>query len=516
MSTIINRQFLDQEGLRTFWGKINDAFPRKGDVISTVNFESDSDNVTLEYTKANGDTGSVAIPNADENRSGVISSEFYNFITDLQGGSGNTVPFTGMLIDGKQISLSNRTADVKLKLVKENDGKLYLSLIDSRFADGSKWETITYDEWKNATNNGSDPKIDYCYSSPFYYKWVGVGNSEPAYNKTTPIITIPESKIDVTAFVKTGLLKAAGYNSSTYELVFTFYTYENGVESETEERINIKDFIDIYNAGTGISIDSSDAAFNDTDFNVSVINLKTASTTEIGGVKINKDNGFKVDARTSELTANITQHNNRYIGVEIDSDDKAFVYVPWYNIEVDSDDAINSNYGLQLDSNTSTLKNTISLGVHAKSALENADSAIQQLSILGSTLNQDNPTLSVDAAKAALNLKSAAYVDTITVIDEATVVDDSKLPTVSAIKSYVNKSTNDSTSTLTKQIEASEYTITRTGYDAAYNSQNVRCFYNALSQKNGVLEDNDGIAISIYDIADFTPLTSAQINDICK
>lgn len=70
-------------------------------------------------------------------------------------------------------------------------------------------------------------------------------------------------------------------------------------------------------AGTGISV-SADA-----------VGLKTAATSEIGGIKVRKDTtGYAVTAATSgTISADVT--SGKYYGVEIDKNDAAFVYVPW-------------------------------------------------------------------------------------------------------------------------------------------------------------------------------------------
>ena len=60
--------------------------------------------------------------------------------------------------------------------------------------------------------------------------------------------------------------------------------------------------------------------------------LSAATSTAIGGIKIRKDNSsYTVTANTSPtITANVTTAG-KYYGVEIDKDDKAYVYVPWTN-----------------------------------------------------------------------------------------------------------------------------------------------------------------------------------------
>ena len=78
--------------------------------------------------------------------------------------------------------------------------------------------------------------------------------------------------------------------------------------------------------GTGITVSSSGTAITTTGSRT--ITLNTAATDTIGGIKIGKDNsGYSVTASTSSINADVTSGN--YYAVEVDKNDKAFVYVPW-------------------------------------------------------------------------------------------------------------------------------------------------------------------------------------------
>lgn len=78
--------------------------------------------------------------------------------------------------------------------------------------------------------------------------------------------------------------------------------------------------------GTGLTGTSSDVAITTSG----TINLKPATTSEIGGIKVAKDNAsYAVATNTSpDITADVTTAG-KYYGVEIDKNDKAYVYVPW-------------------------------------------------------------------------------------------------------------------------------------------------------------------------------------------
>ena len=80
--------------------------------------------------------------------------------------------------------------------------------------------------------------------------------------------------------------------------------------------------------GTGITVSNSGTAI--TGSGERTISLNTATTDAIGGIRIAKDNtGYSVTANTSSLSGDVS--GDKYYGVEIDKNDKAFVYVPWSN-----------------------------------------------------------------------------------------------------------------------------------------------------------------------------------------
>lgn len=106
------------------------------------------------------------------------------------------------------------------------------------------------------------------------------------------------------------------------------FKIKDGSDTEndvTDVYLDVNDLIDVYTAGTGISItnDLTNDTINDTP-RTTTINLKTASDTEIGGVKIKRDNTNLNN--TSNLKT--TNQNGRYFGVELNKDDVAFVNVP--------------------------------------------------------------------------------------------------------------------------------------------------------------------------------------------
>lgn len=95
--------------------------------------------------------------------------------------------------------------------------------------------------------------------------------------------------------------------------------YPIGTESNKSITTAIEDLsnsMQSYSAGTGLNLDET------------TFNLKTASATELGGIKSCKNNAYTVAADTSSITSVVTRTGTGYCGVELDSNDKAFVYVP--------------------------------------------------------------------------------------------------------------------------------------------------------------------------------------------
>lgn len=99
--------------------------------------------------------------------------------------------------------------------------------------------------------------------------------------------------------------------------------------------------VTIGNAGQALVVNSTKTGYTWATFNN--YSLPTAATNALGGIKIGKDNtNYAVTAAISNISADVT--TGKYYAVEIDKNDKAFVYVPW-------------------DTNPTSLKNPYSLTV---------------------------------------------------------------------------------------------------------------------------------------------------------
>ena len=466
------RQFLDYNGLELFWMNIQNRFASKNDAIKTGQFVAETDTIRFHPTQANGTTGTaIEFPMANHDKAGAISSDLFATIEQLKAGEGGLVPITGVQIEGTNVNLNNRVANIKLEYTEDVEtGKSYLSLVDA---------------------------------SP--------SNAEG--------VSKAISKIDVTSFVKTGLIKSADYDSEQLKIRLVFNTYENGVAGEVPFEIPVADFIDEYVAGEGINIDNRQD-LTDNEIHQSEISVNRAQLDKRGAIRIAKANdNYNVATATSNITSNIINDNDRYIGVEVDKTDKAFVYVPWYNTEVTAES--NGSHGLILSPDNSTLTNNISLGENTLASLALADSAMQTLKIVTKEVNKyENNTITKADFESMLDLKSASHVNAIKNNDfNANDSNDTDVPTCAAVKQYVSDTKDALIGSLDSKIDAGRLTLPgNTNYDDTddyHNARDAKLFYTAITITDGKLVDEGAAYISIYDIADFLPLTKDDINAIC-
>jgi hypothetical protein len=198
--------------------------------------------------------------------------------------------------------------------------------------------------------------------------------------------------------------------------------------------------------------------------------------------------------------------------------------VPWRSVSVDTESNVDGSYGLMLEPGDSedSLTDTIYLGEHTRAALANADSAMQTIKIADIELIKDNHIIEKSALQNALDLKSAAYSDVSDAVKsktDNTGENDDKLPTCKAVETHVEDSIKATLASLKGNFPAGGTTITNGSFpeDDAYRERYINYFYKTIKIVNGlpVTEQNDDNFISIYDIADFCPLSTTDINKIC-
>lgn len=188
----------------------------------------------------------------------------------------------------------------------------------------------------------------------------------------------------------------------------------------------------------------------------------------------------------------------------------------------------------------------ITLGERTTASLDKADTAMQTVTIMGTQLDIDDPIYETAEAKKALSLGGAAYVNTVDVMpdavaDEAHAADfksnvvtpDSSeearfhVATTYAVKKYVDdenaaqsetlrKYTDDAVAALDSSVEVANGEATHADYVAAYGEGVLpHQVMVGVTQEDGKLKSATPYVLGITDIADFAPLSTADINTIC-
>ena len=175
--------------------------------------------------------------------------------------------------------------------------------------DGTDYELIGDINTDSNTTYGGDRGIS-LVSGKFGHSNTAV-TAKTAYGSTTTTASANGGTIVVTDIKYDGYGHITG---STDRTITLSEAYKGTVTSVT------------LTSGTGITVSNSGSAI--TSSGSRTITLNTAATDTIGGIKIGKDNSsYAVTAATSSISADVT--SGKYYAVEIDKDDKAFVYVPW-------------------------------------------------------------------------------------------------------------------------------------------------------------------------------------------
>lgn len=188
----------------------------------------------------------------------------------------------------------------------------------------------------------------------------------------------------------------------------------------------------------------------------------------------------------------------------------------------------------------------ITLGEKTTASLDKADTAMQTITIMGTTLDIDDPVYETAEAKKALSLGGAAYVNTVDVMPDAVADDAHKadfqsnvlkpdsteearfhVATTYAVKKYVDdqntaqsetlrKYTDDAVAALDSSVEVTNGEAIHADYTAAYGAGVLpHQVMVGVTQEDGKLKSATPYVLGITDIADFAPLSTADINTIC-
>lgn len=340
------KQFLDKAGVEALWERIYNGFaPRWQSYKPSNTASSDNDKLPADFINTyesdyivNGEkdgrksldvtfVSAGAIKDANGNKYGrdlIVQIPEVKAPTSQNGADGNY----GVMSPADKWKLDNvaNTAEdkVTIKGVKVGDADESTDA-NVRKLTISNDKFVNWDLVYNNTNNTLDI-VDLNYPSKVM---TSVNVDDMLADAITKGFLANVSLVDR----KDGENKATGMY---LKFIFTTGVGADGTSSESETiYVDVKDLVDIYEPGTGISI--TQGSYNDVNqtSRTSTINLKTAETDVIGGVKVYKDNSlYEVAARTSNISGDVTGINHRNFGVEIDKNDKAFVNVPITNITI--------------------------------------------------------------------------------------------------------------------------------------------------------------------------------------
>lgn len=152
-----------------------------------------------------------------------------------------------------------------------------------------------------------------------------------------------------------------GTTESTYKNASAYvnggYLYSGGSKVLTSYTEQYKGTVTSITPGTGLTGTSSDAAITSSG----TINLKTATTTEIGGMIASN-----VLTSAVTLTSASGATNSRYYGVQVDNTGKAFVNIPWTDNNTWRDVYVGGTQILATEINTGSLKFVNGTNITAK------------------------------------------------------------------------------------------------------------------------------------------------------
>lgn len=325
----LTKQYLDKEGLNALWRKIDDTFSPRSLAYRPTVLGGDATSLTIQFKNANDEQTNIVLPlvNSVDNmkpHAGLMSPSDKTKLDSLDSTAENAVTLKNILVGGGDDNVNPVKLVVNTTQTDINEDDYKAVAFGLSYDANSDLLSIVDLNTQVKDDNG---------------------------NITTPATALSSVHILGDA-LKDAMIEdvkvvnSNGTNDGLFlEFTFKTITQEGSVEGSVEGStsngvktrvvyVNIADLVDIYTGGTGISIDNNASTGSGADYTErsTVINLKTAATDEIGGIKVLKNNAtVEVSALTSALSdtsENISGTSHRYIGVEIDKNGKAFVYNP--------------------------------------------------------------------------------------------------------------------------------------------------------------------------------------------
>lgn len=440
------KRFLDYSGLSQFWGIIVDKFATKNDAVKTGSFAI-ADGTTpaksrvITYTNIAGEGSVLELPGASREKAGLMSASHYALVDDLEANIESMAPFAGLKIEGNEVSLTGRKANIKLKYESGDSAtgrNAYISLIDADYPANGTWSEITEAEYNTGLTDGSVDGRYVAYgkgTSVKYYKW-SENAAGPVNSLGEPLYAQPISKIDVSELVKSGILLSSdvvildsesapsGLAGTYLKLIFDVSKSADVQETDTVY-INVTDLVEMYSAGEGITITHNGTSADDQP-TTGIIKINAATDTTLGGIKTAYTDGKKTYA------------------VKLDVNNNAYVAVPWESVNVTSESKDTNGAG-QAYLTTSTTKAegtdtdgnptvTYVVNVEAGEGLKRAE-ALAKTSI--QTITDDDTYVDVTTTDLADWGKTASITLTQTAKDSLALAD-SAVQEVKAGSNYVS------------------------------------------------------------------------------
>ena len=225
---------------------------------------------------------------------------------------------TGENADDWNVNIKGKAAGTKNKLTV-GDG---LAMTNAHF-DGSADVTVSLKAATKTTIGGVmiDPTVGTVNNE---VSTISVKNDGTIYltkdNISNALGFVPGSTENVYSYTNIITKSATLADSANEDVTNPFFNLTATKENESKPSVAAStQFI----GSDGLTITGSNGASP-----TSIINftLNTATASKLGGIKIAKTHTEAVEALTSNSTNDLAQ---RYYGVELDKDGKAFVYVPW-------------------------------------------------------------------------------------------------------------------------------------------------------------------------------------------
>lgn len=286
------KQFLDSTGLNALWGKITAGFAPtwKAVDISAITVTPQTSDVVLGFSTTGPNpantnngviSGTLTIPAATQSKAGILTSADKKKIDEMSTSISTSILFNGLNINGNPLKLTDKIANFNLVYNSTSDT---LDIVDVNDNNAVKTSVSVNSFIGDAILNG-------------------VLSSAEIVNKND-----------------------TGTEGTFLKLVFTV-TKNDGTSDSSTIYANVADLVSTYEAGTGIKIETSNAAVDNTAVKAT-ITLKAAATNAIGGIKVSKV------FSTNPAIQSATTHKDRYFPVETTKEGLAIVNIPASSLSV--------------------------------------------------------------------------------------------------------------------------------------------------------------------------------------